>query len=293
MEVRQLDYLLAVVDNGGFTRGAAAVHVSQPTLSHGIRALESELGIMLFDRLGRSVQLTAAGEAVVEAARRVLRDMADLTAIAASAAGMQHGRLDLASLPTLAVDPLANIIGRFRTEHPGVTVRVHEAEDVSAIEHQVSSGRAELGLTDVTTGGGSLVRIDLFVQELYAVCPKGTRIDTEGLGASQLAGMPMIATPIGTSTRRLLDQALRRAGVEPNIVVEVSQREAILPLVLAGAGTSLLPASLAKHASDRGAVVCPMRPTLTRRIGLRRRRGLLSPAAQAMVTIALAVTADQ
>src|SRR5581483_12115666 len=134
MDLRELGYLIAVADHGGFTRAATALHVSQPTLSHGIRALESELGVALFDRLGRSVQLTAAGESVVESARLVLRDMADLTAIAAATAGVEQGRLDVTSLPTLAADPLAPIVGAFRRRHPGITVRVHDAEDVAAVQ---------------------------------------------------------------------------------------------------------------------------------------------------------------
>ncbi len=241
MDVRQLEYVVAVADHGGFTRAARAVHVSQPSLSQGVRTLEAQLGVELFDRLGRAVRPTPAGELVVDAARQVLRDLAEVRTVAAAVAGLQTGRLEIATLPTLAVDPLAPLVGRFRLAHPGVTIRVREPEEGSAIDRQVASGRAELGLTDLTTVGTGLTRVELFRQQVVAVCPPGTDVDGDVLSPAALAAMPLIATPTGTSTRRLLERAVARAGTEPTIAVETSSREAMLPLVLAGAGTALLP----------------------------------------------------
>ncbi len=286
MDLRQLEYVVAVADHGGFTRAAAAVHVAQPSLSYGIRSLEAELGVELFARLGRSVQMTSAGELVVDAARRVLRDMADVTTVVAAVTSVEVGHLEIVALPTLAVDPLADLVGRFRIVHPGVTIRVREPEDAADVAQQVSSGRAELGLTDLTTGGVGLRRIELFRQDIVAVCPPGTSLPDGPITPTAFASMPLIATPRGTSTRRLLDQTVARSGASPNIVVEINQREAILPLVIAGAGASLLPSALAAQAADRGAVVRALRPALSRRIGLLHRPGRLSPAAEAMIRIA-------
>lgn len=286
MDLRQLQYAVAVADHGGFTRAAATQHVSQPSLSHGIRTLEAQLGVELFFRLGRTVAPTPAGELIIDAARRVLRDMADLDAVAAAAAGAEVGRLDLVTLPTLAVDPMADLIGRFRTAHPHVSVRVAEPEDAETLASVVSSGRAEVGLTDITTGGQGLTRIHLFRQELLAVGPPEGADDGEPITPKQLAALPLVATPTGTSTRRLLDSVLARSGLPPNIAVELSHREAILPLVLAGAGASLLPAPLARRAGAQGATVRPLVPPVTRRIGLQHRSGPLSPAATAFVALA-------
>lgn len=288
MDIRQLRYFLAAVDHGGFTRGAAAVHVAQPSLSQAIAGLERELGVDLFVRTGRSVRLTAAGDALAERARRVLREIADLTAAAADIAGLRTGRLEIVALPTLAVDPLAGLIGEMRAAHPGVAIAVHEPEDAAAIDRWVVSGRADLGLTDLTTGGRGqgLRRVELFRQDVVAVCPPGHRTPTGPLTARDLAAMPLIAAPKGTSTRRLLDQVLARAGAEPNIAVETDQREAIVPLVLAGAGTALLPSGLARDARERGARTIALRPAVSRRIGMLHRRGSVSPAAAAMVALA-------
>ncbi|MEO6122680.1 MAG: LysR family transcriptional regulator [Ilumatobacteraceae bacterium] len=286
MDLRQLEYVVAVADHGGFTAAARRVHVAQPSLSQSIRSLETELGVELFARLGRGVAITSAGEAVVDAARRVLREMAELSAVTAGVAQVESGRLDLVCLPTLAVEPLAGLIGRFRDRFPGVTIRVSEPEDVATVEAQVQSGRAELGFTDVTTGGAGLQRVELFRQEILAVCPPSTEVTDVAITAAELASLPLIATPVGTSTRRVLDRTISRTGSSPNIVVEISHREAILPLVLAGAGTSLLPAPLAEQARLEGAVVRSLRPALSRRIGILHRPGRLSPAAAAMLDLA-------
>ncbi len=284
MDLRQLEYLVAVADHGTFTGAARAIHVSQPSLSHGIRTLEVSLGVELFVRLGRTVAPTAAGLAVIDAARRVLRDMADVAAAADAVARLERGTLDLVALPTLAVDPLASLVGRFRAAHPGVTVRVREPEGPGDVEHIVRAGGAELGLTDITTGAAGLTRVPLGRQQIVVVSPPGS--PTTPLTARQLADLPLVLTPAGTSTRRLLERTLARGGLEPCIAVELNHREAIVPLVLTGAGSALLPASLAIEAAARGAVVRELRPPLGRRVGLVHRPGSLSPAARALLAIA-------
>ena len=288
MEIRQLEYVVAVADHGTFTRAARVLHVAQPTLSHGVRALETSLGFDVFDRLGRTVVATSAGAAVIDGARRVLREVAALDAVAGAANRLEAGTLDLVALPTLAVDPLAGLVGRFRTAHPGIVIRVHEPEEASGVEQRLRSGRAELGFSDLTAASTGLARVDLFRQEIVAVSPPGHGDDGVPLTPRELAALPLIVTPVGTSTRRLLDRALARQGLEPTIAVELNYREAIIPLVLSGAGTSLLTVRLARDAAAQGAVVRPVRPALARRIGVLHRPQPLSPAAVAMVVLARA-----
>src|SRR5436309_13999589 len=128
MDLRRLRLFLAAVDHGGFTRAAEAEYVSQPSVSQAIRELEGELGTPLFHRVGRGVVLTAAGEALVPPARQALRDVETARTTVAAVAGLEAGRLDLAALPTLAVDPVAPLTGAFRTAHPRVTVSLQDPE---------------------------------------------------------------------------------------------------------------------------------------------------------------------
>src|SRR5690348_4523525 len=113
MELRQAEYVLAVVDHGSFTAGAEALGVAQPSLSEAVRRLEDELDVRLFHRIGRRVELTDAGHAFEGPARRMLRERALCFDAVGAVRGLDAGTLDVVALPTLAVDPLAELIGRF------------------------------------------------------------------------------------------------------------------------------------------------------------------------------------
>jgi LysR family transcriptional regulator, carnitine catabolism transcriptional activator len=288
MDLRQVGYVLAVVDEGGFTRGARAAHVAQPSLSQAVRALERELGVELFQRAGRQVHLTAAGTAFVEVARAVVRDMATLRAAVDAVRGVIAGSLDLVALPTLAVDPLAALIGNYRRSFPGVTVRVAQPEDVGTATDLVQRGDCEIALAELPVLP-PLVSHPLEVQELVVVLPPGDPLGRAHgpLPLERLAGVALVATPVGTSTRAIIDQAFAARAVKPEVRVEIDQREAILPLVLNGAGAAILPSRLVDAAAHRGATVRRLRPALIRRIGLAHRPGVLSPAARAFVDLAL------
>ncbi len=287
MDLRQVEYVLAVVERGSFTKAAASMHVSQPSLSDGIRRLEAELGVRLFHRLGRSVELTDAGRAFVGPARQLTRDRDAVFESVAVVRDLRSGTLDIVALPTLAADPLGRLVGGFRKANPGIAVRIAAPEDDGAVVAMVLDGRSELGLTELRAHRDELVGVSLERQELVAVCPPRTRLASSGrLPVARLRGMPLVTTPPGTSTRDLLDRALASAGVEANISVETSQREAIAALVLNGAGTSFLPARLAEPLAAQGAVVARLVPTLTRTIGLVHRPSPLTPAARAFVELA-------
>jgi DNA-binding transcriptional LysR family regulator len=289
MELRHVEYVVAVIDEGSFTAGATAVGVAQPSLSEGIRRLEKELGVALFHRIARSVSLTPAGHAFEGPARQLLRDREQVLAAVGGVRALRAGSLDLVALRTLAVDPLAPLVGRFRVAHPGIVVHIAEPEDVAAVEDMIVDGRCEIALTELPPRRDDLVAIRLARQEILAVCPPGTKLPAAGrLPVAQLANVPLIATPRGTSTRDLMERALASAAVEPTIAVESAQREAIGPLVLGGAGTSLLPRALAEQYADQGAVIARLTPALTRTIGLLHRASPLTPSARSFVELARA-----
>jgi DNA-binding transcriptional LysR family regulator len=287
MEMRQVEYVVGVVDAGTFTAAAGRLHVSQPSLSQGIARLEAELGTPLFHRVGRGAVLSAAGAAFLGPARRMLREARLARESVEAVAELETGTLDLVALPTLAVDPVAVAVGRFRRAHPGVVVRIAEPEAARAVADRVADGRAEIGLTDVLAVGEDLVVEPLVDQELVLVRSPGS--DEQPVRVAALAGIEFVTTPVGTSTRRHLDEALARTATEPTIAVETDQREAIVPLVLNGAGAALLPRALAELAEQRGAVVAPVVPALRRSIALVYRPGALSPAAARFRELAHAV----
>jgi DNA-binding transcriptional LysR family regulator len=285
MELHQLRYALAIVDHGTFTAAAEACFVAQPSLSHAVRALERELGTPLFDRLGRRTSLTAAGHAFVPAAREVMRGIETVGAAVDAVIGVEAGHLDLVALPTLAVDPITPLVGAFRTAHPAVTVRLAHPEGTSELVELVRSGRSEIGVTELPVDTERLATIPLGRQELVAVLPPGSA-RPRALELAALARRPLVTQRRGTSTRDALDGALAAIGAEATVAVETDQREAIVPLVLAGAGAAVVPRPMATLAGRDGAVVAPLRPPLWRQLGLIHRQAPLSPAAQAFIALA-------
>ncbi len=299
MDIRHLERFLAVVDHGGFTAAADEVAVSQPALSQSIKELEGELGVALFERLGRQVLVTAAGDALIGPARRALRDVETGRAAVGAVAGLRAGTLSLGSLPTLAADPLAGMVGRYRRLHPGVAVDLVAPEDSADLLGMVRDGRCEAGLIDSIDVPDDLTSHGIGAQALLLILPPGLggwgnpldeRVSIPGspvsLPLADLVEFPFVAAPIGTSTHRLLTEGFAAAGAVPNIAVITAQRDAILPLVLAGAGAALVPEPIAAVAGALGATVARPDPTVERSIALVHRSGPLSPAAKVFVELA-------
>lgn len=299
MELRQLSYVVAVVDHGGFTKAASAMHVAQPSLSQAVRSLEKELQVELFHRVAsRPARLTAAGEALVEHARQALRDAATARAAVAAVVGLEAGHLDLVSLPTLAVFPTAALIGRFRRRYPRVTVRLTEPDDIETVGTRIRNGSSELGFAELPLRFDDLETHQLAAQEFVALMPAmiGAHPDDQRrsggrspqtLSIEQLAEQPIITTPLGTSTRRQLEDALDSMGLTAHVAVETDHREAIAPLVRAGAGIAILPRELAEASAADGVRICALTPRIIREVGLVHRPGPLSPAAHAFRALAL------
>ncbi|WNZ11705.1 LysR family transcriptional regulator [Streptomyces sp. 11x1] len=287
MERRQLEYFIAVVEHGGFTAAAVALHVAQPSLSHAIRSLEREFGGSLFHRLPQGVALTAAGEALVRPAQQVLRDLSTASSLVREVLGLSGGRLDIVSQTTLSVDPLADMLGRFHRAHPKVSVRVVDPERGPAVAQMVAAGQCELGLVDASVTTGDLNGIDLPEQEMHIVLPADhPHRAGDTITSRELAALDLIVTPPGTETRAAVDDVCTALGVAPRIAVETAHRAMIVPLVLSGVGAALLPASMARDAALRGARMLSHSPRLLRHGRLVWRSGPLSPAAQAFVDLA-------
>jgi LysR family transcriptional regulator, carnitine catabolism transcriptional activator len=294
MDLRKLGYFLAVIDEGTFTRAAAAQYVSQPGLSQGIRELEAELKMSLFDRIGRSVHLTDAGRALEGPARQVLRGVQSAQSAVAGVAGLLTGRIDLGCLPTLASDPTAGLIGRFRRLHPGLQVILADISDPQDLQAKLRAGVIEVAITEAERldgdvivpmeSTGDLVRHRLAEQRMVVVGPPGS----DGAQSwEQLADLDFIATKRGSSLRQLLDDAFKNLERPPRVVVETAQREAIVPLVLAGAGSALIPEASAVLAVSLGAVRSDPEPAQTRSVIVIHRAGVLSPASKRFVELAL------
>lgn len=281
-----MEYVVAVIEHGSINAAASALQVAQPSVSQGIRALEAELGVLLFDRLPSGARPTDAGLAFVGPARLAQRYAANARAAVDAAAALEHGRLDIVCLATLAVAPASRLIGELRRLHPGITVRLGQPESAPALAERIRSGDAEIGITELGGLSDDLSAHQLTTQDFVVLVPR-SEARPSPMTVDQLSRSPIITAPPGTSTRRQLDEALETLGGTHTIAVETENREAIVALVAAGAGMALLPRSVAELASHAEVAIREITPRMRRRIGIVHRHSPLSPAANALVRIAL------
>lgn len=295
MDVRQLEYFLAVVDHGGFNRAATALYLSQPSLSQAIRALERDLGSDLFDRIGRRVVLTDAGTALIEPARAAVRGLELARASVESVHGLRTGRVRIAAMPSQAVAPLTGMISRFHRAHPGVSVSVRAAFTARDVTEMVRTGVTELGLlaspdaipdTEVRTHPLPEQRFVLLAPPDGPFAPDTTVVDRK-----DLAGQRLIVGQQGTGMRRYVDDLIAE-GAELTLAVETEHRVAILPLVLAGAGLAVVTDSWRELARQAGVRVLDLEPRTSLRVTLVARHGVTTPAARAFLRTALPEDAD-
>lgn len=286
MERRQLEFFLAIAEAGSFTRAAGRLGIAQPSLSAAMRSLEGELGAPLFERHGRGVRLTAAGDALVGPARRTVRSFSLAAGAVRSAADAGFGRLTIVSNTLWAIEPLVGVIGEFRRLHPRVQFVVTDPASRTDVLDQVRSGAADFGLVDGTPPGGPLDSRWLVDHELVAVLPPGGERRALAMTVADLVPLGLIGTPHGTAMRTLLDEQLEAAGAPPEVAVETAHVASVIPLVLAGAGVAVLPEGLAADAAAKGASVVRLDPPARASVALVWRRDRLTPLGDQLLLIA-------
>ncbi|PRY59540.1 LysR family transcriptional regulator [Glycomyces artemisiae] len=288
MDARQLGYFLAVVDHGGFGKAAEQIHIAQPSLSQAIANLERSLGVELFHRVGRGVVLSDAGRRLVEPARQVLRDLETARDAALSVRELERGRLDMVSMPSPGIEPLTAMMTRFVERYPGIVVNVEGAFTADEVVAHVRTGASEVGLLgsaeDLRTAELRMVPIES--QPLVLISPPGADLPPGGtVGREDFRGLRLIASQRGSIMRRFVDDLLADVdGVR--LAAEIAHRTSILPLVLAGFGHAVMPASWTPLAERTGAAVRRIEPAWHLHVSLVCRPEGLSPAARAFVAMA-------
>ncbi|MGC5629476.1 LysR family transcriptional regulator [Georgenia sp. Z1344] len=287
MDARQLEYFLAVVDEGGVRAAAEKLYVAQPSVSQSIRTLERSLGTDLFSRAGRSLRLTAAGEALVAPAREVLHWLDLSRANVEAVSGLRRGRLVITTMPSQAVDPLPGVLDVFSRQYPHVEVVIRAAGTPAVVSALVLSGAVEVGIAATTTplSAGSLTLVPVAQQGFIVVAPRDSRLPAgRTLSYADLEGIRLIAGQDGTGMRKVADEVVA-ANRSTAIVIESEHREAILPMVLAGTGTAIMAEgwrSLARHA---GLQVNDLRTDVGLTLVAMHRSTELSPAASAFLDV--------
>jgi DNA-binding transcriptional LysR family regulator len=293
MDLRRLEYFLAVVEHGQVTSAASALRVAQPSLSQAIKALERDLGVQLFTREGRTLRPTGAGQALIEPARQVLGDLDTARAAVADVVEVAAGWLDVAAHDLLGRDPLVPALAAFHDRYDGIPVRVHSPRDEDDLVRMLADGRCELGLTFLPVPDAGLTVRRLGAQEVWVVLPPGSRAPRRAdapIAVSQLQDVTIVDSTRGfASLRAAIAAALREEKVLIRPVVRTRHRESIIPMVLRGVGGTFTTSAYARQAARAGAVARRLEPSVTCDFALVHRDATLSPAARAFVRVLLDV----
>jgi DNA-binding transcriptional LysR family regulator len=259
METRELRYFVAVAEELHFGRAAARLHMSQPPLSQLVRRLESELGLELFVRTRRRVELSPAGGALLGRARAAVAAADEVAALAADVAGGRAGTLDVGFVGSAAFGILPALVRRFREQAPAVRVALHELPSARQLAALVE-GRLDVGFLRAEPSDPRLRHALLAREPLLAAVPDGHPLSAgDEVAVGDLAGEPWVMFPRadGPPFFDLVVALCRAAGFEPRIEQEAVQMPTILNLVAAGLGVSLVPGSLGA-AAPPGAVLRPL-----------------------------------
>ena len=267
-DLRRLRYFVAVAEALHFGRAAARLHISQPPLSRQIQQLEREIGVLLFRRSKRRVELTDAGSYLLDEAREMLAKAETLAVRTRRVESGETGRLTLGFISTVDYSILPGLLSAYRAAHPGVTLELRElTSDVQLRE--LHEGRIDAGMMLAPVDDTALAMLPLLLEPLVAALPADDPLarSRAALSLTSLAGRPFVIFPRSAATG-LYDAIIefcRRCGFTPRIAQEAIQMQTIVSLVSAGLGVALVPASL-RHMRRRGVVYRRLRedsPLLT------------------------------
>jgi DNA-binding transcriptional LysR family regulator len=282
--LHQLRYFLAVAEQGGFTRAAAACAVSQPSLSIQLKKLEEELGGPLFERGRKAARLTGRGRAFLPRAREALQALALGRRELDDLAGLKQGQVTLGCMPTTGAFLLPPVLKAFARRHPGVTVRLRE-ESSPALAELLLQGEVDLAIFDEAGLRPGLEGATLFKEELYLALPPAHPLaGRQGVRLRQVEGEGAILLKRGHGFRQIVDRAFESEGLRPRVVFESGEIQVVQALVAAGLGFSLVPAMLRERPAKAAPAYARLAaPAPQRTLSLVwRQRAPLSAAAQAL-----------
>ncbi|GAB4424962.1 MAG: LysR family transcriptional regulator [Chloroflexi bacterium OHK40] len=282
MELRHLRYFEAVARHSHVTRAAAELHIAQPALSKQISQLEQELGIALFDRVGRNVRLTEAGEALLPHARAVMAQVAAARAEMEERIGLRRGRATVGTPPTVGTQLLPPVLAAFNRRYPGIELRLHEA-GVQTLIDLLEAGLTDVAVVTLPVEDEHLTVIPLFTEEMVVAVWPGHRLAAQGkVAVRELRDEPWLLSPENYELREATLNACAAAGFTPRVVLDGGETDTLLRFVAAGIGVALVPRLAVQGTTDLVPLtVCDQ--TLTRSLGIVWRGDrVASPAARAM-----------
>jgi len=251
MELRQLEYLVAVAEEANFTRAAQRVHISQSGVSAQIRQLEHDLGATLIDRSGRAATLTQAGEVAVKEAREILASAAALRQAVEQVTGLLGGRLTVGMVTACTITALFDALATFHRAHPRVAITLLE-DDSATLVQRVHAGALDIALIGAAGPPPGLEAHPIVSERLAAAAAKDHPLSGRTrLTLNDLTGLPLICMPAGTGIRAVFEDSCLSQGLKLEVALEASAAGTVMDLAARGLGVAVVSETIAAAHSDR------------------------------------------
>jgi len=245
MELHQLYYFVAVAETGGFSRAAQRCNVAQPSLSQQIIKLERELGQQLFDRLGRTVILTEAGQVLLPRARSILAEVQQIERGLHQEIEQGYGKLAVGFIPTIAPFLLPNVLKRFTEEYPHAELSVHE-DFTEALVNNLIEGKLDIGIMSLPISDKLITTEEICTELLLAASSHNNSVITRAsLKARELEAFPFIALSEIHCLGEQVQSFCYQQDVDLEVVCYTTQLATVHGCVALGLGISLVPQILA------------------------------------------------
>ncbi|MFP3921367.1 MAG: LysR family transcriptional regulator [Dichotomicrobium sp.] len=243
MDLRQMRYFVGVAERLSFSRASETMNISQSALSRQIHLFEEELGVRLFDRIGRSIALTPAGQELLQRCQAILNDVESVALRAGELSGGFAGRLRVGATPQTLESLVAGFLPGFRASFPQIEITL--VEDGSArLSEQLERGRLDLAIAG-RPGDSVLTGRELFPLGTLAVVPSDSpHLGRPRLEVGELAEESLLLLRRHFLTRRLFDGACQAAGFAPRVMIESASPHCLLAFVAAGLGTAIVPSTV-------------------------------------------------
>ena len=281
MDLRKLQIFVTIAQAGSFSAAAEQLHMAQPAVSIAVRKLEESLGVALFDRTGRSIALTAEGQALLGRAQSILQQVDDLQASAGDLKNLLRGELSIACPSMLATYFLPDLLSEFLAVHSGLTASVTQA-GTTQIENMLLRDEIELGVT-TAHGPGELERLPLVTEQMVVCVEEGHPwARRSSLHVADLHGAPLVVYESGYFIRAQLDQLCQAEQVVPDLRIQSNFLPLLVRMVKQGLGVTVGLQTMAEQ--EPGLVGIPLASGAEVPMALAKRKGrTISRANQAFL----------
>lgn len=271
MELRQLEYFVAICEELHFTRASEKLGMTQPTLSHQIKSLEDELGVPLFDRIGKKIAVTEAGKLLLSQCKVIFASLQNVKEQIMELQKVARGTLSIGALPGELTQLVSSLLLDFHNIYPQVQIKIVNLDD---IVERVVQNEIDFAISILPIEDERIHKIPLYKEQFYlAVSSDHPLADRTSINFNEIRDYPIIMFPQTHKCRQMLDMTCSTSGFNLEPLIETTSIDTIIDLVKAGAGVTVLSKTLLNIYNDGQLKTLKVEnPTLCREIGIIRHK---------------------